>query len=177
MKQILMIIAPKEFRDEEYFIPRDIFKKNNFKVVTASKGVDIARGKLGGVVMVDTDISNIDQIDVYSTIVFVGGMGATIYQNDKIIDELILKFSKAEKIIAAICIAPTILAYNGILSGKKATVWNSDSNQEVLFKEKNINYTNEKVTVSGNFITANGPLAAEEFANTIVNELKRGNKE
>lgn len=172
-----MIIAPRDFRDEEYFIPKDVFLKNSFKVITASKKIDIARGKLGGVVKVDTDISKIDQIEKYSAIVFVGGMGAIVYQNDKIIDELILKFSKAEKIIAAICIAPTILAHNGILSGKKATVWNSDSNQEVLFKEKNINFTNEKVTVSGNFITANGPKAAEEFANTIVNELKKNIKE
>ena len=33
---ILMIIAPNNFRDEEFFIPKRLFEENYFKVVVAS---------------------------------------------------------------------------------------------------------------------------------------------
>lgn len=170
MKNILMIIAPTEFRDEEYFKPREIFENEGFDVITASKGVQIAKGKLGGTTRVDLDIDEVDVAD-YDAIVFVGGMGALVYKGNEIIDEIITEAQIQDKLICAICIAPTILAENGILKGKKATVWDENGEQSKLFETKGVHYTGDRVTVAGNFVTGNGPDAAKEFAKKIVEIL------
>ena len=73
------------------------------------------------------------------------------------------------KIIAAICIAPVTLANAGILNGKKATVFPSGKNDLIRNGAK---YTGDSVTVDGNIITANGPMAAEAFGKKIVEMLK-----
>ena len=78
-------------------------------------------------------------------------------------------FNKQNKIIAAICIAPVTLANAGILNGKKATVFPSGKNDLIRNGAK---YTGDSVTVDGNIITANGPMAAEAFGKKIVEMLK-----
>ena len=46
-KQALMIIAHKDFRDEEIQEPKAILEKNGLKVIVASSGIDQAEGILG----------------------------------------------------------------------------------------------------------------------------------
>ena len=72
------------------------------------------------------------------------------------------------KILGAICIAPSILANAGVLKNKKATVYPSESSN---LKTKGAIYTTEDVTRDGNIITANGPAAAQDFAETITQAL------
>jgi protease I len=76
------------------------------------------------------------------------------------------------KVIAAICIAPTLLAKAGLLKYKKATVWNGDRMQEAFLKREGAIYTDEPLTIDGNIITANGPDAAEQFGKAIAEALK-----
>lgn len=167
MVKILMVVAAKGFRDEEYFNPKRVFEENGYQVMTASKGVSVALGKLGGTANVDMDISEIEK-DEFDGIVFVGGAGAVQYQRDEMVYDLIQNFNIDQKLVAAICIAPTILAYSGVLKGKKATVWNEDGNQSALLGVKGADYVDEMVVADENIITGNGPEAAEIFAEKIV---------
>lgn len=167
MVKILMIIAPNNFRDEEYFEPKNVFIENKFQVLTASKEVSVALGKLGGTANVDLDISEINSSD-YDGVVFVGGNGAIEYQRDETINKIIHDFLKENKLVSAICIAPTVLAYAGALKDKNATVWNGDSEQSVILGINGANFVDENVVVDENIITANGPHAAKEFAKKIV---------
>ena len=81
-----------------------------------------------------------------------------------------------QKILAAICIAPAILAKAGVLEGKNATVWSSvlDKGPIKILEENGANYVEKDVVVDGNIITANGPQAASEFGRKIVEILKEG---
>jgi hypothetical protein len=36
MTKVLFVVAPKDFRDEEYFVPKTILEQNDFRVETAS---------------------------------------------------------------------------------------------------------------------------------------------
>ena len=47
-KKILMIIALRNFRNEEYFIPKEILEKAGMEVVAASTQRGIAVGSQGG---------------------------------------------------------------------------------------------------------------------------------
>ena len=168
-KKILIIIAPKNFRDEEYFIPKEIFLKEYFNITTASKDVTVAIGKLGGTTNINFDITKVN-MENYDCLI--GGSGAMIYKDNKTIQNLILEAYKQKKLISAICIAPILLAYSGILKNKKATVWNEDKEQEITLKDHGATYINQTVVIDKNIITANGPQAAEEFAKEIVKYLK-----
>ncbi len=74
--------------------------------------------------------------------------------------------------MGAICIAPTILAYAGVLEGKKATVWNQDGKQAEILTKNGAEFVDELVVVDGKIVTANGPPAAEAFGKKILEMLK-----
>ena len=172
-KNIVMVIAPENFRDEEYLVPKEIFEKEGIKVTTASKGVKTAVGKLGARVKVDIDICEIDSTD-FSAIVLVGGPGALNYKMDSILAKILEDFYMEDKLISAICIAPVILAQNRILRRKKATVWSDESRETIKFiEQKEAIYVDMLVVEDENLITANGPAAAEEFAEKIIEHLSK----
>ena len=171
IKKVLMIIAPKNFRDEEYLEPRDAFNRNNLEVKVASTTKEIATGSISARIMPDITVKEANPSD-YDAVVFVGGAGCAIYIGDKEANRIITEANKADKLICAICKAPTILAEAGVLKGRKATVWNSPENLEIL-KRNGAVYTGNMVEEDGNIITANGPTAALLFAKHIVERLEK----
>uniref|UniRef100_A0A7V6CDA4 DJ-1/PfpI family protein n=1 Tax=Thermodesulfobacterium geofontis TaxID=1295609 RepID=A0A7V6CDA4_9BACT len=167
-KKILMIIAHQNFRDEELLIPKKLFEKEGYSVVIASTSLKSAKGMLGAVVTPQVLIDQV-KVDEYDAIVFVGGVGAKEYFNHPSAHKIAKEAFSKNKILAAICIAPRILAEAGVLKGKKATVWVSEGK---ALEEKGANYTGKPVEVDGNIVTASGPQAAEEFAKSIIKLLK-----
>lgn len=163
-KKILMIIAPSQFRDEELFVPRDIFTKAGYQVDIASKDVKKAKGVLGKEVSVQLSLADI-RIDQYDSIVLVGGGGAEVYWDDFSLHRILKEAYNKRVILGAECIAPVILARAGLLQGKRATVWHTEGPQ---LQKKGALYTAENVTVDGNIVTANGPQAAEAFAQAVL---------
>ena len=118
MPDILMVIAPETFRDEEYAVPRQIFEQHGARVVTASSKVGPITGKLGMVAIAGLQLASADASD-YGAIVFVGGAGAQVYFDDPIAHALAHSAFNANKVLAAICIAPSILARAGLLAGRR----------------------------------------------------------
>ncbi len=170
-KAIVMVVAPQDFRDEEYFIPKKIFQENKLQVITVSESVKVATGKLGGRITIDMDISRIRAKD-YDSIVFVGGPGAKQFIGDMNINSLVNEFVNQNKLVCAICIAPLILAKAGVLKNRKATVWDGDGEHYKIFQSLEIDYKKDGVVYDGQFVTGNGPEVASEFAEKIVEILK-----
>lgn len=176
-KKVLIVIAPEQFRDEEYQEPRRVFEEAGATVKVASKSVTEAHSASGLEVAVDLDVYDASAAD-YDAVAFVGGQGAAVYFNDQKVLELARSFYEQGKVIGAICIAPSILANARILDGKRATAFASEDQN---LKEKGAIYTGEKVTVDGpsagsghgKIITANGPAAAEEFGKKIAEALTK----
>lgn len=168
-----MIIASKDFRDEEYFIPLEIFEKAGAQVKTASSKTGLALGVLGGEAQVQLDIKDAKAND-FDAVVFVGGDGAKEYFDSSEAHRIAQEFNDAGKIVAAICIAPVILAKSGILKNKTATVWQSpmDKTGPKALMERQCILSSNTVEKTGNIITANGREAAEEFAKEIIAKLQ-----
>ncbi len=165
--KILLVVAPHNFRDEEYFIPRDIFLKNGFEVFTASIKKETADGIYGGEARVDFLIEDI-KVDDYRAIVFVGGEGAMKYLDSEEVYLFIRKIP-ASIILSAICIAPLILLNAGVLKNRKVTVWSSPLERTpIKMIEEEAFYLEEEVVCDENIITAKGPEAAEKFTYKII---------
>jgi len=166
-KKAVMIIAERNFRDEELLKPKEILEKRGVKVTVASTSLNVAKGMLGARVKPDILVKEI-KVDDYDAIIFVGGSGASQYWNDPLAHNIAKEAVKKNKILCAICIAPVTLANAGVLSGKKATVWPSEKGK---LEAKGASYTGNPVQVEGKIITAEGPQAAEEFGRSIVEAL------
>jgi protease I len=168
-KNVLIIIASKNFRDEEFEEPYKILSKIA-NITIASSSLKEAKGMLGKVVKPNITINDVD-VRKYDAVIFVGGSGATEYFENDIALEIARKAYENNKIIGAICIAPVILANSGILNGKKATVWNGEFVK--ILKEKGAIYTGNDVEIDGKIITANGPNAAKKFGEKIYEMLQK----
>lgn len=166
-KKILMIIAGRNFRDEEFFEPKEEFEKNGFKVTTASSVSGNVRGVLGGWTKADYQLIEV-KVDDYDAIVFVGGGGAKEYFDNKTAHKIARDAFEKGKVVSAICIAPSILANAGILKNKKATSYPS---QEGNLSKKGAVFSYEPVVRDGNIITAIGPSAARDFGKMIIEAL------
>lgn len=175
-KKLAIVIAFKDFKDEEYFVPKEILEKAGVQVVTVSSSRGTARGVAGGEVNIDMTIKELT-LDDYDGVIFVGGPGAHYHIDDVDFHRVAKEAVDADKILAAICIAPAILAKSGVLEGKQATVWSSsfDRSAVKILEERGAIYQKKDVVVDGKIITANGPGAAKEFGEKIVELLDKMN--
>jgi protease I len=171
-KKAVMIIAFREFRDAEYFIPKEILERAGIEVKTASNKSGTAIGADGGDTKVDLLVSQIDPAD-FDAIIFVGGPGCLDALDNEDSYKVARETVSQNKVLAAICISPVILAKAGVLKGKRATVWNdfAKTQAKILEKEGAI-FEDKPVVVDGKIVTANGPEAAKEFGNAILELLK-----
>ncbi len=166
-KSALFIIAREMFRDEEYVEPVGVLKSTGVNIVVASSSLDKAIGKYGFNVKPQILVKDAKAVD-YDAIVFVGGTGSREYFDNTSALKLAKDAYANSIIVAAICVAPHILANADILVGKNATTFPSEI--EIL-KAKGANYTGKDVEIDGLIITANGPEAAEEFGQAIAGAL------
>lgn len=173
--KVLMVIAPKDFRDEELFEPMAVFESNGLKVdvVSTTKGECV--GMLGNKITVEKTIYDVNPDD-YVAIVIVGGIGSKEYlwNNTKLI-ELVKEFYNKNKVVSAICLSPVVLARAGILKGKKATVYPAPEAIEELKKAGAI-YEDRGVVVDGNVITAKSPDYARLFGLEVLKAIEKNNE-
>lgn len=162
--QVAMIVAKKDFRDEELLVPISIFENAGFNVIVFSDSTGKAQGMLGAVVNVDNTIDKLNPAD-YKAVIFVGGVGASRYWDNRTAHSIARDTLANNKVLGAICIAPVTLANAGVLEGKRATVWPSERAKLTTCGAK---YTGAGVEVDGNIVTGDGPQSAEEFAEAIL---------
>lgn len=169
-QKILMIIAPQNFRDEEFSEPKAAFEKAGAKVEVASTTLGSARGMLGLEVKPDLLFASANPND-YSAIVIIGGIGAKQYLwGSDSLRQLAKQFQYQDKVVAAICLSPTVLAEAGLLNGREATVF-PDSEAVQILRNNGAIYSDKSVVVSGKIVTARGPESAREFAAAIIDQL------
>ena len=172
MPNITLVVAPEQFRDEELLIPRKAFEAKGYSVQTVSTRTVEGEGMLGHK---ETFSQTLGQVNIsqLEALVIVGGYGSVqhLWDNQDL-HLLIQTTAQANKLVSAICVSPVVLAKAGVLSGKRATVWDMPESQEA-FKAANVTYTGEPVTVDGKLITGNGPEAAQAFAEAIIAALEK----
>ncbi len=173
-QKAILIIPFKNFQDEEYFTIKEELEKRGIKITTASSKIGQAIGMNGGATVVDKKLIDIVPED-YNAVIFIGGAGTLKYLDNKDSYQIINKAFLSRRIIAAICIAPLLLAKAGILRGRRATVWASSLNKVAArkIKEEGGIYLNQPVVQDGNIITGDGPSAAVKFAQTIISSLTK----
>lgn len=170
MPEVLMVIAPEVFRDEEYAEPRAVLEASGAAITVASTRRGTCRGKLG--MTAEASLGCQDALDLtWDAVVFVGGAGAAVFFDDQYAHELATRTTLEGGVVAAICVAPSTLAHAGLLEGRSATSFPSRRDD---LNEHGAIYTDEPVTVDGRIITGNGPEAATAFGAAVARALGLG---
>lgn len=168
--KILIAVAPEKYRDEELAVPVASFQKAGIEFDIASTRRGSCTGMMGAKTTAALSFDDIDP-KRYDGLVIIGGAGSqTHLWGDELLIPIVKIFHQQGKVIAAICLAPVVLARAGILKGKKATFFESPAS----FREMKIGgavITNAPVVKEGRIITANGPAASQAFADAIIHAL------
>jgi len=167
-KRLIFVVAPKDFRDEELTIPLKTVEQVGIKVEIASLRRGICQGAKGTKIESTLAAKEVSPRD-FDGVVFIGGSGMAELVDNCDFEKLAQDFYREKRLVAAICIAPMILANAGILQGVSATAWKGS-----LFdlQQAGADAISKSVVVAGRIITANGPAAAKKFGQRIINFLK-----
>jgi protease I len=168
MAKILMIIAPERFRDEELFVTKEELEKAGHETVIVSSKKGLCPGSRGGFATATLTLAEV-QAQNYDAVVFVGGGGSRLYFANHEVLRIAKEMYQKKTVVAAICLAPVILANAGVLKGKKATVAGTEAK---TIESKGAKYTGPGVMVDGNIVTANAPKSSRLFGQKINELLK-----
>lgn len=163
-----MIIAHEQFRDEEYLEPRKILSENGIEITVASWDLGMAVGKFGAQVKLDLILDEVSTIK-YNAIIYVGGPGCKKYWDNPTAHRIAQEAIEHNKVLAAICSAPVILAKAGCLKNIKATCYSGDVQE---LKKLGAIYTGNPIEQDGLIITADGPNSATGFGIRILETLR-----
>ncbi len=153
------------FEEVEALAPVDLLRRAGAEVLMLGVNGKTAVGARGIEVVCDKEIDEIKEIP--DCVILPGGNPGYInLSKSEKVKEITMAAFGEEKIIAAICAAPTVLSSYGIISGKAACVYPG--------MEKELNCARvsfDNVCRDGNVITSRGMGTATEFALEIVRAL------
>ena len=164
MARLLMVIPPERFRDEELFETKAVLEEAGHQIAIASTKTGPCPGSRGGTATADIQLGNV-KTDDYAGVIFVGGGGSKLLFNSEEAHKIAREMDRGGKLVAAICLAPVILANAGILKGRNATVAGTEAK---TITENGATYTGPGVTVDRNIVTANGPKSSKLFGQKIA---------
>ncbi len=157
------IFLDKGFEEIEAITTIDLLRRANIALTTVSiTGDRLVEGAHAIPVQADALIEDTDFTDA-EMLILPGG--ATRLGDSKALCDLLVAHNKEEKLIAAICAAPSVLGTLGILEGKQATCY---PGFESYLGES---YIGGLVVESKNIITAKGPGLSADFAFCIIEKL------
>lgn len=169
MKKICMILAPKNFRDLEFIVPKAFFEVNNFEIITTSTEL-ISEWRFWYIQNHQKTIYEL-QNELFDAVVFVWWAGSLSFGEDERVKNFTIKHIQNNKIIASICASPRNLLKWWVVSWKKLTGNNWDNNFENLAREAWAKAENKWLVIDENLITAYGPENVEEFSLAIIKAL------
>lgn len=165
---ILLVLAARDFNEEEFLVIRSTLERENFKIFIASDAHTLCVGTRGMKVRADVSFYNMRESN-FNAVVIVGGKGIKSYWNNIDLHNLVNDFNKSNKVIGAICSSPVILSRAGLLSGKEATCYPDDKKE---LERDGAVYIDKPVVFRKNIITARDVSSAHDFSITFSGRLK-----
>jgi 4-methyl-5(b-hydroxyethyl)-thiazole monophosphate biosynthesis len=167
MQNKVLLILARGFEEIEAITAIDILRRAGIETTVAGLDSELITGSHNIPIKCDTILAEVDQQE-YSHLVLPGGQpGTNNLKDDDRVLQLITDFNRQNKVVAAICAAPTVLQAAGILAGKRITSYPAERQNFI-----SSNYADDKVVQDNNIITSRGVGTAIDFALTLVENIK-----
>jgi 4-methyl-5(b-hydroxyethyl)-thiazole monophosphate biosynthesis len=144
----------------------DVLRRGGLSVTSASLTESLSvKGSRGVTLLADATWSALDPDGFDALVLPGGGRGTERLAADKRLLDALRSFNESNKLVAAICAAPTVLAKAGLLANCRATCYPTCAD------ELGSSYDNAPVVADGNIITSQGPGTSLLFALVLVQHL------
>jgi len=154
------------FEEVEALAPLDILRRANADIVTVGVTGEYVKGAHDITVKADISLGDV-QREKIDAVILPGGLGGTNNMDSSAeVKNLVQYAADNDKLVCAICAAPSILGKMGLLDGKEATCY---PGFEDTFKGGK--YVKQSVVRCGNFITSDGMGSAYKFGFEITAAL------
>ena len=166
MNRILLILADG-FEEIEALGTADVLRRLGLPVVLAGlTGTEAVTGAHGMKILPDTGLEMVKDED-FAAVILPGGMpGSANLDSSEVVTYVLEKASAGNRLIAAICAAPFVLAKRGLLDGKTFTMYPGFDAELGALK-----YTDSPAETCGMTVTGKGPGAVFAFARQIAAAL------
>lgn len=165
---MIYVFLADGFEETEAIAPIDLLRRAKKEVVTVGVGKNIITGSHKIPVVTDTTTDKINIDDNIEMIVLPGGMPGTLnLESDETVQKAIDYCVENNKIIGAICAAPSILGHKGLLEGKKAVCYTGFEKEL-----KNAVIADAPAVADGNIVTARGAGAALDFGLKLIEVIE-----
>lgn len=166
---MIYVFLADGFEEVEAIAAIDVLRRGEYDVTTVAVGTKdrMVNGAHGIAVQADILESQVET-DQMDAIVLPGGMPGTLNLEKSPVVQVSIDYCMGnDKLIAAICAAPSILGHKGCLRGKQAICY-PGFEQELQGADVQ---ADAMVVRDGTIITGRGPGAAVEFALKIVEAI------
>ena len=161
---MIYVYLAEGFEETEAITPIDLLRRAGKNVVTVGVGDNIVKGSHGIPVITDTIVQEAPLSDELEMIVLPGGMPGTLnLEKNEYVRRAIEYCHENNRVIGAICAAPSILGHMNILQGRKAVCY-TGFEKELYGAE----IADGTVSVDGNIVTSRGAGTAMDFALALV---------
>lgn len=185
MTSVLLILAPG-FEEIEAVAAMDILRRAKLDLTVAALSPTLlVTGSHAITVQADITLDQVLSTNPppevrFQALVLPGGPGTQALHRDPRVTELLRRFAQADRLLGAICAAPTVLAAQGLLADHAATTYFApDAYEQALAGQGSLGlpvgpireYRLDPVVVSGSRVTSRGAGTAVAFALTLVAKL------
>ena len=160
-----LVILAEGFEELEAIAPIDLLRRAGVKVTVAALAETIhVTGRNGLTMHADTPLSAVHE-RLFDLLLIPGGPGVKLLRADPRVRALVLAHHAANRWLAAICAAPTVLHDAGLLEGRRYTAHFSVDNElhQILTKERTV--------TDGHLLTSRGAGTAIDFGLLLVEKL------
>ncbi len=169
---MLYIFLADGFEEIEALATVDIIRRANIEIYTVGVSGEYITGSHNITVKADKTLSEVNWSEEIEGVILPGGIPGTpnLEASEKVMD-LLLKAYNNNKLVAAICAAPSVLGHKCILKNKSAICYPGFEDELLGAKIKDA-----PCVIDGNVITSKGAGTAFDFAFAIVDYISGNNK-
>jgi 4-methyl-5(b-hydroxyethyl)-thiazole monophosphate biosynthesis len=160
-----LVILPEGFEEMEAVAPVDLLRRAGVEVTVAALADSIhVTGRNAITIHANTPLSAVGD-RLFDLLFLPGGPGVKHLRDDPRVRSIVLAHHAADRWLAAICAAPTVLHDAGLLFGRRYTAHFS------IAHELSANLGDERVVADGRILTSRGAGTACEFGLFLVEKL------
>ena len=157
-----------DFEDSEFKIPYDRIREAGHKVTVVGTETKEVKGKKGKEKFTPEATPNDVSADQFDAVVIPGGYSPDHLRTDDGIVALVQKVNGADKPVAAICHAGSLLVEADAVRGKRVTSWPSIRTDLI---NAGARWEDSEVVEDGNLITSRKPDDLDAFCGAILQRL------